>query len=45
MGEQVLDTLESMRDDGLTIVLATHDPDTAARADLTYRLGGGVVTA
>ncbi|MFD0556837.1 putative ABC transport system ATP-binding protein [Stackebrandtia endophytica] len=44
VGEQVLDTLETLRDSGLTIMVSTHDPLTAQRADLTHRLNEGRVT-
>jgi len=43
VGEQVLDTLESLRDSGLTIMLSTHDPRTAERADRIYALSDGRV--
>ncbi|GAA4916500.1 ABC transporter ATP-binding protein [Stackebrandtia albiflava] len=45
IGEQVLDTLDLLRDTGLTIVVATHDPKTARRADRTCRLIDGKVAA
>lgn len=43
VGQQVLDALEVLRDGGQTIVIATHDPETAGRADRVYRLNSGKV--
>ena len=40
-GSQVLDLLESMSADGLTLVVVTHDPAVARRADRVIVLGDG----
>lgn len=41
-GELVLDLLEKLRRErGLTVVLVTHDPDVAARADRIVRMRDG----
>jgi putative ABC transport system ATP-binding protein len=43
VGSEVLDTFDVLRDSGLTLVLATHDPATAERADRVCRLSDGKV--
>ena len=40
-GEMVMRTFERLRDRGKTIVLITHDPDVAARADRTAHIRDG----
>ncbi len=40
-GQQVLDLLDKMNDDGLTLVVVTHDPDVARRADRILILADG----
>jgi len=40
-GEQVLALLDSMNTGGLTLVVVTHDPDVARRADRVIVLGDG----
>ena len=40
-GETVLETFQSLRDAGKTIVLITHDADVAARADRTVSIRDG----
>ena len=40
-GEQVLTLLDSMNTGGLTLVVVTHDPDVARRADRVIVLGDG----
>jgi putative ABC transport system ATP-binding protein len=43
-GEEVLDLLlSSARRSGCAIVMVTHDPDAAARADRTLHLRDGVI--
>jgi putative ABC transport system ATP-binding protein len=41
---QVLDLIEQLHHDGLTIVVITHDPDTATRADRNLIITDGTVT-
>lgn len=41
----VLDHLEQLHRDGLTIVMVTHDPAVAARADRTVRVADGRIVA
>lgn len=41
----VLDLLLSLRDDGVTVVLITHDPGVAEQADREVRLHDGMVVA
>jgi putative ABC transport system ATP-binding protein len=40
-GQQVLELLDEMNDDGLTLVVVTHDPDVARRADRILILADG----
>jgi putative ABC transport system ATP-binding protein len=40
-GRQILDLLDRLNDDGLTIVVVTHDPSVARRADRTLVLVDG----
>ena len=40
-GKQVLDLLDEMNDNGLTLVVVTHDPDVARRADRILILADG----
>ena len=42
-GRQVLDLLDRMNDQGLTLIVVTHDPDVARRADRTLVLADGRV--
>ena len=42
-GRQVLDLLDRMNDQGLTLIVVTHDPDVARRADRTLILTDGRV--
>ena len=43
-GRRVLDLLERLaRDHGRTLLVVTHDPAPLARADVVFRLAGGVV--
>ena len=44
-GEMVMQTFERLRDRGKTIVLITHDPDVAARADRTVHILDGKIQA
>lgn len=45
-GEQVLDLIARLRDElGITIIVATHDPEIAARADLRLHLVDGQLVA
>lgn len=41
---QVLDLIEQLHRDGLTIVVITHDPDTASRAERNLIIADGYVT-
>jgi len=40
-GEEIVDTLEALHHEGLTIVLVTHDPSVAARAHRLLRMLDG----
>lgn len=40
----VLDTLTELNNDGLTIVVITHDPDVAACTNRTFEIFDGRVT-
>jgi putative ABC transport system ATP-binding protein len=40
-GRGIIDLFRSLRDDGLTVLVVTHDPTIAARADRTIRLRDG----
>ncbi|MFI7231059.1 ABC transporter ATP-binding protein [Nonomuraea angiospora] len=40
---RLLDLLDRLRADGLAVLLATHDPDVAARADRVLRLSAGAL--
>ena len=40
-GEEIVDTLEALHHEGLTIVLVTHDPSVAARAHRLLRMRDG----
>ncbi|MFH0981981.1 MAG: ABC transporter ATP-binding protein [Planctomycetota bacterium] len=42
-GQQILDLLEEMNREGRTIVMVTHDPRAAKRAQRTLRLADGVI--
>ncbi|MFE2871982.1 ABC transporter ATP-binding protein [Embleya sp. NPDC059259] len=39
----LLDLVDGLRTDGLAVLMATHDPDIAARADRVLRLTGGAL--
>ncbi|NUU25562.1 MAG: ATP-binding cassette domain-containing protein [Streptomycetaceae bacterium] len=39
----LLDVLDGLRADGLAVLMATHDPDVAARADRVLRLDAGAL--
>lgn len=43
--QSILDLLLSLRNDGVTVVLITHDPNVAQRADREVRLRDGMVVA
>ncbi len=43
-GEKVLEALGALRDEGLTIVVITHDPEVAARAERVVGLRDGRLT-
>lgn len=42
-GEEIMGILQSLHEQGLTIVLVTHDPNVAARAERIVRLHDGLV--
>ena len=42
-GTRILDLLEAVTDDGTTLLLVTHDPEAAARADRTLRIVDGTL--
>jgi putative ABC transport system ATP-binding protein len=42
--ESVLDTFEALRDRGYTVVVVTHDPTVAGRAERVLVMGDGVLT-
>jgi len=44
-GEEIVDTLEALHHEGLTIVLVTHDPGVAARAHRLLRMRDGHIIA
>jgi putative ABC transport system ATP-binding protein len=44
-GQQILDLLQAMNREGRTVVMVTHDPRAAARANRTLRLHDGRITA
>ena len=44
-GEEIVDTLEALHHEGLTIVLVTHDPSVAARAHRLLRMHDGRIIA
>jgi putative ABC transport system ATP-binding protein len=45
MATSVMDLLEELHDEGLTLVLVTHDPNVAARADRLITVSDGRVVA
>jgi putative ABC transport system ATP-binding protein len=44
-GGQILDLLEEMNREGRTVVMVTHDPRAAARAQRTLRLAEGRISS
>ena len=44
-GKEIVDTLEALHHEGLTIVLVTHDPGVAARAHRLLRMRDGQIVA
>ncbi len=42
-GRQVLELLDEMNDNGLTLVVVTHDPDVARRSDRILVLADGQI--
>src|SRR6185369_5023446 len=44
-GKEIVDTLEALHHEGLTIVLVTHDPSVAARAHRLLRMHDGRIIA
>jgi putative ABC transport system ATP-binding protein len=43
-GDHILDTFKSLRDQGSTVVLITHEPEVAEHADRTIHIRDGLVT-
>jgi len=44
-GQQILDLLAELNQEGRTVVMVTHDPRAAARAQRTLRLQGGQISS
>ncbi len=44
-GKEVLDILEDLNEDGLTLILVTHDPSIGARSHLRLRMMDGEISA
>jgi putative ABC transport system ATP-binding protein len=44
-GKEVLDILESLHDEGLTLILVTHDPIIGQRSHLHLRMKDGQISA
>jgi putative ABC transport system ATP-binding protein len=43
-GKRIVDLLHSLTQDGGTVIIATHDPDIAARADMLMEMVDGKIT-
>ena len=44
-GEQIMELFDSLNEEGVTIVMITHDPHIAARADRMIKIGDGKIIA
>ena len=42
-GEEIMSLIEELNDDGLTVVMVTHEPQYAKRADRLVEMSDGMV--